>query len=62
MVIYNTKYPCKFSDIDFTNLKEFGYSSHFPYLITPLTASILGSEIIEIHVHHIKQKIMLITM
>jgi sialic acid synthase SpsE len=45
------KYPCSVNDLDFTNFKEFnGYSNHLPNIIGPLTASVLGSEIIEIHI------------
>ena len=45
------KYPCKLEDIDFSNLSNFdGYSNHCPNLIAPLTAAILGSKIIEIHI------------
>ena len=45
------KYPCKLEDIDFSNLNKFdGYSNHCPNLIAPLTAAILGSKIIEIHI------------
>jgi len=45
------KYPCKISDIDFSMLKDFdGYSNHCPYIIAPLTATILGARIIEVHI------------
>jgi len=45
------KYPCKLEEIDFSSLKNFdGYSNHCPDLIAPLTAAILGSKIIEIHI------------
>ena len=44
------KYPCDISDLDFKNIKDFnGFSNHCPDLIAPLTAKILGSEIIEVH-------------
>ncbi len=45
------KYPCEISDIDFSMLKDFdGYSNHCPYIIAPLTATILGARIIEVHI------------
>jgi len=45
------KYPCKFEDLNFENLNKFnGYSNHCPHFLAPLTAAILGAEIIEIHV------------
>ena len=45
------KYPCQLSELDFTELKYFnGFSNHCPQIIAPLTASILGAEIIEIHI------------
>jgi len=51
------KYPCDLEDLDFTNFKDFdGYSNHSPYLIAPLTAVILGSKIIEIHITSNKNK------
>lgn len=51
------KYPCNISDLDFTELSKFnGYSNHVPEIIAPLTASILGSEIIEIHITSNKSK------
>lgn len=51
------KYPCKTEDLDFTKLDKFnGYSNHLPQIIAPLTASILGAEIIEIHITSDKSK------
>ncbi|MDE2589287.1 MAG: N-acetylneuraminate synthase family protein [Patescibacteria group bacterium] len=45
------KYPCHLEDLDFTSLQDFhGYSNHHPHFLAPLTASILGGKIIEIHV------------
>jgi len=45
------KYPCDLSSLDFTFMKDFnGYSNHAPEIIAPITAAILGAEIIEIHV------------
>lgn len=45
------KYPCEISDIDFRNITDFdGYSNHFPHIIAPLTAVVLGSKIIEVHI------------
>ena len=45
------KYPCDLSDLNFRNLKDFqGFSNHCPQIIAPLTAAILGAEIIEVHI------------
>ena len=45
------KYPCKIEDIDFTRIKEFnGYSNHCPHILVPLAATILGVNIIEVHI------------
>jgi len=44
-------YPTSLEDLNFTNAQMFdGYSNHCPEIIAPLTASILGMEIIEVHV------------
>ena len=51
------KYPCDLSDINFKDLYKFdGYSNHCPSIIAPLTASILGAKIIEIHITSDKSK------
>jgi len=51
------KYPCDLEDLDFTNFNEFdGYSNHSPNIIAPLTAVILGSKIVEIHITSNKNK------
>jgi len=51
------KYPCKLEEINFSELVDFnGYSNHHPHFIAPLMASILGSEIIEIHITADKSK------
>lgn len=51
------KYPCTLGDLNFIDLNEYdGFSNHCPNLIAPLTASILGSEIIEMHVTNNKSK------
>jgi N,N'-diacetyllegionaminate synthase len=51
------KYPCELSDLDFTNFQEFnGFSNHCPKIIAPLTAAILGGEIIEVHITSDKNK------
>jgi len=51
------KYPCDLTDLDFSNLKDFdGYSNHCPNSLALLTAAILGSKIIEIHVTNDKSK------
>jgi sialic acid synthase SpsE len=45
------KYPCSLQDLDFSILQSFdGYSNHCPNIIAPITASILGSKIIEVHI------------
>jgi N,N'-diacetyllegionaminate synthase len=45
------KYPCNFTDLDFTELSKFdGYSNHCPHFLAPLMASVLGASIIEVHV------------
>jgi sialic acid synthase SpsE len=44
------KYPCELEELNFKDLKNFnGFSNHCPKIIAPLTASILGAKIIEIH-------------
>lgn len=44
------KYPCELSDLDFSHIKDFyGFSNHCSEIIAPITAAILGSKIIEIH-------------
>lgn len=46
-----SKYPCEFSDLDFSEISDYsGYSNHCPDIIAPLTAAILGAKIIEVHV------------
>ncbi len=51
------KYPCDFSDLDFTENKYYdGFSNHCPKIIAPLVATILGLEIIEIHITSNKDK------
>jgi len=51
------KYPCDLSDLDFTNFIEFdGYSNHSLSFMAPLTAAVLGSKIIEIHITSNKSK------
>jgi sialic acid synthase SpsE len=51
------KYPCDLAELDFRNLKDFdGYSNHCPNYIAPLTAAIMGSKIIEIHITADKSK------
>ena len=45
------KYPCDLEDVNFGEISSFnGYSNHCPEIIVPLTAAILGCEIIEVHV------------
>tara|TARA_B100000029_G_scaffold342926_1_gene335311 strand:+ start:8406 stop:9104 length:699 start_codon:yes stop_codon:yes gene_type:complete len=44
------KYPCKLEDIDFSRIKDYdGYSNHCVNIIAPITAVILGANMIEIH-------------
>lgn len=51
------KYPCSLEDVDFSNLKNFdGYSNHCPEIIAPLTSTILGGKILEIHITLDKSK------
>lgn len=45
------KYPCVLEDLDFKSLDEYdGFSNHCRQIIAPITAAILGSKIIEIHI------------
>ena len=47
------KYPCTLEDLDFLHLDDFdGYSNHCRHFLAPLTAVILGAEMIEIHITH----------
>ncbi len=51
------KYPCSFEDLDFRDIKDFdGYSNHCPHFLAPLTAVILGAEMIEVHITSDKSK------
>lgn len=51
------RYPCPLELLEFSNLKNFdGFSNHTPDIIAPLTASILGAEIIEVHITADKSK------
>ncbi len=51
------KYPYTLNELDFSNFEYFdGYSNHHPHFIAPLTASILGAKIIEIHITSDKLK------
>ena len=51
------KYPCILEDLKLNHLNEFdGFSNHCPDIIAPITAAILGSKIIEIHVTSDKSK------
>ena len=51
------KYPCDLADLDFKDFKDFnGYSNHCPHILAPLTASILGAKIIEVHITSDKSK------
>jgi sialic acid synthase SpsE len=45
------KYPCNFSEIDFSILKYFdGFSNHCPDISAPLKVIDLNSELLEIHI------------
>lgn len=51
------KYPCSLEEIDFSGLDKFdGFSNHCPQIIAPLSAAILGAEIIEMHITSSKTK------
>ncbi len=51
------KYPCGLEEIDFSELGKFdGFSNHCPQIVAPLSAAILGAEIIEMHVTSSKTK------
>ncbi|MDC0159696.1 N-acetylneuraminate synthase family protein [Candidatus Nitrosopelagicus sp.] len=51
------KYPTSFKEIDFKNIRDFdGYSNHTPNFMAPLTAAILGAQIIEVHITSDKTK------
>ncbi len=44
------KYPCELEDIDFSMIKDYdGYSNHCLNIIAPITAAILGANMIEVH-------------
>ena len=44
------KYPCLLNDLDFSKLSSFnGFSNHCQNIMAPLTAAILDTNIIEIH-------------
>ena len=52
-----SKYPCEFSDLDFSDISDYnGYSNHCPHIIAPLTAVIVGAQILEIHMTSDKTK------
>ena len=51
------KYPCPLDDVNFLELNDFnGYSNHCSDFIAPLTATILGAEMVEIHITPNKEK------
>lgn len=51
------KYPCGLEDLDFSELRKFdGFSNHCPQIVAPLSAAILGAEIIEMHITSSKTK------
>ena len=51
------KYPCSLEEIDFSELRKFdGFSNHCPQIVAPLSAAILGAEIIEMHITSSKTK------
>ena len=44
-------YPPRLEEIEFWHCRSMdGYSNHYPHIIAPLTAAILGAKIIEVHV------------
>ena len=52
-----SKYPCSFSDLDFSEIRDFnGYSNHCPNILAPLIAVIHGAKIIEVHITSDKTK------
>ena len=51
------RYPCELEEINFEEIQNFnGYSNHCTNMIAPLTAAILGVNILEIHVTPDKNK------
>ena len=51
------KYPCTLDEINFKEISKFhGYSNHCTDITAPVTAAILGTEIIEVHVTADKTK------
>lgn len=51
------QYPCSLNDLNFSILKNFtGYSNHCPNIAAPISAAVLGSTIIEVHVTSDKNK------
>ncbi len=44
------KYPCELEDIDFSMMADYdGYSNHCLNIIAPITAVLLGADMIEVH-------------
>ena len=51
------KYPCQIDELDFSDLVDFdGFSNHCTHFLAPLSAAILGTKMIEIHVTSNKDK------
>jgi len=51
------KYPCSIDELDFSNLSDFdGFSNHCTHFLAPLSAVVLGAQMIEIHVTSNKDK------
>ena len=51
------KYPTNISELDFSQLKDFdGFSNHTSDILIPIISTVLGSEIIEVHVTMDKNK------
>ena len=51
------KYPCSIDELDFSNLDDFdGFSNHCTHFLAPLSAVVLGAQMIEIHVTSNKDK------
>jgi len=51
------KYPCDFTDLNFSNFSDFqGYSNHCPNILAPLFSVIQGGKILEVHITNDKSK------
>ncbi len=51
------KYPCELDELNFTEINDYdGFSNHCPHFLAPLSAVILDTKIIEIHITSDKSK------